>query len=497
MSYKLKNIAYKKKLNQSFTEALVVVEKQNFAAKFSTIFKRHLLIMINKRHAYIGGGTLVIGSFLANVLNYIFNAYLGRVLSFSDFALIGLISGFFSFSTIFFGSYTFTINYSSSFLIGKYGDSSVYPFWQYMQKKAIILALLFVSIWLLITPFLMRFFHTDNVFLFILFSIVILIGFSTSINQGILASKLLFSSLTIFALADPLVKLIITYGLVSSGFKEWAFAAMILSFFVAFLISWLLVINKVRKEATSITTSKTLHFPKKLFLLSIISGFSSVAYFTFDIFLAKHFLTSTQAGEYTLVSLVGKMVFFLGNLTAPFVTPLISRYEGAKKNSLHTLYYLITATILFTFIGFLLFGILSPFTIPLLYGKKALSIISYLLPFTFGMACYTISGVLVNYYLIRKVYSLTIITSLLVLLQIVLISFFHGSVQSIVDVMSVVLILNLLVAILLHIKVEQVKHFENFLTSSIAIFINKQLYDVDQFSFLYYRIQRILIRRHK
>lgn len=165
------------------------------------------------------------------------------------------------------------------------------------------------------------------------------------------------------------------------------------------------------------------------------------------------------------------MVFFMGNLTAPFVIPLISRSEGAKGNSLKTLYILAGATAVLAFIGFCLFGLLAPYTVPLLYGAKAASVISYVPYFAFGMMCYTVSSVLVSYYLVRKIYTFTFATALLVFLQIGLIDTFHQNVGEIATVMSFILCMHLFITLALHFNVNRVKTFE----SLAIVWLKKQI----------------------
>jgi O-antigen/teichoic acid export membrane protein len=449
-------------------EAIIETEVVSMPNSFSKLAKKRLFSLLNNKQIFLSGGALVIATFTANVLNYIFNAYLGRVLTFNQFALIGLIGGFYSFSTIFFGAYSTTVNYRSGFLIGKYGEGAGYNFWKHTRKLALYPSVIFAVLWLLSLPLLMNFFHTTNIFLFLLFGLVILIGFTSNVNQGFLFSKMMFGSLAIISLTDPIIRLAVTFSLVYFGFNDWTFSAIPFAVLGVFLAGFLLITKQVKNTITN-APSEVYAFPKKFFVISLLAAFSSAAYFTFDIILAKHFLSPAHAGEYALVSLVGKMIFFLGNLTSPFVIPLISRHEGAQKNSLHTLYILLGFTTLFVLVGFLLFGVFGYFTVPILYGEKAQVIVPYLVYYTFGMACYTVSNVIVSYYLARKNYLFTIVSALLILVQIGLILLFHDTVKSIVTVMTLVMLLNLVIAVTLHFGLKQImvaeKYTQNVYTS--------------------------------
>lgn len=450
----------KKHNKDMLANAIIASEEGPISLPFTKNINKRILSILHNKKVFISGGILVTATFLTNILNYIFNAFLGRVLSFNDFSLIGLMGGFYSFASLFFGAYSLTVNYRSSFLIGKYGDAAGYRFWKHVRKHVIYPSIILSVIWLLLIPFLMNFFHTNNIYLFIFFSFVLLVGFLNNVNIGFLSSKMMFGSLAILSLIDPIVKLTTTFFLVSIGLSIWTFSAIPLAIFVAFITGWFLLFKQVPSQKTTAPLTQVQSYSKKFLVVSLLTGFSTVAYFTFDIFLAKHFLSSTQAGEYVLVSLVGRMIFFLGNLPAPFITPFVSRYEGANKNSLHALYILIVSTAVLSFIGFILFGVFGYLTVPLLYGEKARIIVPYVLFFTFGMACYTVSSIFVNYYLVRRIYTFAITSALLVLIQVALLSIFHDSVKTIAIVMSVVLIINLIVSTALHLKAQFVEKFE-------------------------------------
>lgn len=458
------------KNRKGIVEAVIEAEKSETVFAFPGIYRKRLATMFASSKTYIGGMLLVGASAIANFLNFIFNAYLGRVLEFSDFALIGLIGGFLSFSSILFGAFSTTANFRSGFLIGKYGDNAGYAFWKYIRGKSIHFSFGITLLWLISTPLLMKYFNTDNVFVFIFFAAVLLVGLINAANRGFLSARFMFGSLAVVNFFEPIIKLVTAVVLVYFGLKIWTFSAIPLAIISTFIIGWLLITWQVKKGKSKTTEFEIKKFPKKFFIASIITGFSSIAFLTIDIILANHFLNRTEAGQYALLSLVGKMVYFLGGLTTPFIIPLISREEGANKNSLKTLYMLLASTSLLSIIGFVAFGTFGYLTIPLLYGQKALVIIPYLALFTGGMACYTVSKVLINYYLVKRVYTFTILTSLLVIVQVFLITSSHADFGTIARNMTLVWALHLLLTTSLHLGIRYVKIFENNILAFFGLF---------------------------
>ncbi|MBI2621968.1 MAG: glycosyltransferase, partial [Candidatus Levybacteria bacterium] len=462
-----------KKRKGSFAEAVIESEEQTAGFVFPWRLRESWAHVITNRSTYLGGFILVLSAVIANFMNFVFNAYLGRVLEFKDFALIGLTGSLLSLSTILFGALVTTTNFRGGFLIGKYNDSAAYSFWKFIRKRAIIISIIITATWLIASPLLNEFFNTGNIYLFLIFGIILFFGLANSIDRGFLSAKLMFRSLSALALFDPLAKLIVVAVLVYFGLKEWAFSAIPIAFLGTFLVAWFLIKKLSKEGAHKAPVAEIKSFPSKFFSASLLMGFSSIAFLTVDILLANYFLPNEEAGKYTLLSLVGKMVYFTGGLTTPFVTPLISRIEGANKNTTKTLYFLLFSTFALSLMGFVAFGIYGHITIPFLYGQKAHSIVPYLIIFTLGIAAYTVSRVLVKYYLVKRVFTFTVVTSLLAILQILLIAKYHSSFGQIAVVMSIVWGSHLILTTALHFGIKYVRAFENNFSDFLALFTTK------------------------
>ncbi len=436
------------------------------------------------KKTFIGGVALVSASIIANFLNFLYNAYLGRVLNFEDFALIGIFGGFLSFASVLFGAFSTTSNFKTGFLIGKYGNNAGYGFWKYIRSKAFLASFLISAIWILLTPFLMGYFHTNNPLLFILFGLILLVGLANGVDRGFLSSRLMFGSLAVINLFEPIIRMSMAIGLVYLGFKLWAFSAIPIGTICTFFLGWILIIKQIQSGEHDAPEHEVKKFSKKFFLASILTGASSVGFLTLDVLLAKHYLTSSDAGKYALLSLVGKMVYFLGGLISPFLVPLISRSEGAKKNSSQVLYLILFCTIILSLIGYLGFGLMGFITIPILYGKKALVIVPYLSLFTLGMMAYTISRVFVNYYLVKRSYTFTAANIFLAVLQISTISLFHKNLQAIAYGMVFVWFSNLVLISLLHFGICYVKKFEDKVSDFLELLISKPAQKDNKFKIL-------------
>lgn len=453
---------------------LIIGTESNQAGIWSPLpLGRKLVELINSnKKIYASGVSLIGAAIIANFLNFLFNAYLGRKVSLDNFALINLTGGFFALTTIISGAFGLTVNYRSGFLIGRFGDDRyAYKFWRYIRRKSLHLALAMTIIWFALSPILSSYFKTGEVFLFVLFGSMLLIRLAAASDQGFLAADFMFIFLAIVNLTEPLLKLAIAFFLVQLDLSHLAYSAIPLSVIGSFVLGWILIVRN-RKPAPEPTAhhGEIEYFPKKFFLVSLLTGLSTVMFLTLDILLAKHFLTATEAGQYALLSLAGKMVYFLGNLSAPFMMPLISRREGASKNSQKTFSLILLSTTVLATLGFVVFGLLGKYTVPVLWGPKALSITQYLTIFSFSMACFVIAKVFTTYYIAKKVYTFSFAALFSAIIQIVLISIYHSSIGSIVLAMAVTGTLNLILMVLLHLNLGWVKIFERNLTDFLGLF---------------------------
>ena len=93
---------------------------------------------------------------------------------------------------------------------------------------------------------------------------------------------------------------------------------------------------------------------------------------------AKHYLTAELAGQYALLMLAGKMVFFIGSFVTPFIIPLVSKNEGEGKDSHRILYNTSFITLALVAFATGAFGVFGSTTIPFLFGSRALVITPYI-----------------------------------------------------------------------------------------------------------------------
>lgn len=382
---------------------------------------------------FAAGGILVFATLIGNFFNFLYNAYLGRTLSPEQFGIIGLIGSFIYLVQIPSSGVGRTVTYKSAYLSGKF-ETPVKIFWARIRKHLVWISLTALLFWLISVPFLAPLFKMDDITPFLLFAPVWVFVLVGAVDNGFLTGNLKFAVLALTGIIEAVSKFAFTYLFVSLGLYSWIYAALPLSMALSFFIGWFVIV-KIKSKPIKKEVELSLNFPKKFFGASILAKLSSVAFLSLDVILAKVYLPPYEAGQYVLLSLTGKMIFFFGTLFAQFITPLVSREVGAGKNPKRIFNKLLMATIFSSFFAYLVLGIFGNITVPLLLGQKALGIVQFLPYYAAGMVFFAVAESIVSYHMVRQHYLFPIVSFLLAIFEIVGIGLFHTNLYGITGVM--------------------------------------------------------------
>ena len=425
--------------------------------------------LFTKGRAVIASGFLIAATFITGVSNLGFSVYLGRAIGFEDLAKVSLVTSFLFFAGVPQIALFNTLTNRLGFLSGKGDEKTAQGFLYLTSYRAIVVSILLAAFWLGATPFLMRYFNTNDFLPFLLFTPVWVFGTGFALMKGLLAGKIQLEKLGILLIFEAIAKFAATYLLISLGYSEFVYISIPLSIILSMLFAITVVYKQLKIPALNNLKDKELKFPFKFFSASSLSVLSPVAFLSLDVILANHYLPATEAGKYALVATIGKIIFFVGALSNQLVLPFVSRNEGANKDSEKLLTFVFLATFLITGTGFLFWGQFGHLTAPIFFGEKAQAIVSYLQPFTFAMMLFTLSQIFVSYYLAKKIYTFPIVSFLLVMAQYFLISLNHQSVEAIVMSMFVMGLLNISIMTTLHYLSNSVRFFESNLNDFFGL----------------------------
>lgn len=412
-------------------------------------------------YSYGTWGIYLLSIGFSSILNFIFNAYIGRILSFEDLALIGLINGLVALIAIVSGALSTTISYQTGYLTGRFNSSVARLFWRNARKNIFGMSAVLACIWLLLSPFMDMYFNTFSLIPWLFCAPVILVNLLSETDRGYLAGSLRFGSLGIVNISEPLLKLSIVSMLAYLGYPHLGYTAIPLSVTATFFLSWIAAQYANSKQKDSSGKNPSVSFPLKFLLLTFTTALSISFFITSDVLFAKHYLSNIEAGQYAFVTMIGKMIFFLGTFASAFTTPLVSRFEGQGKNSDRILYVTLLVTILLTGIGYLILGHFGWYFGLILFGDKVRVVVPYLPLVTGSLALFTISKVFTDYYLVKKRFIFTLAQIILGFVAVGLIVQRHDSIQDFVLTMSLIWTTHLILNIVLHLYSRDLVSFEN------------------------------------
>ncbi|HBC72798.1 MAG: Family 2 glycosyl transferase [Candidatus Amesbacteria bacterium GW2011_GWB1_47_19] len=382
------------------------------------------------------GLVLVTATIIANFINFVYNVFLGRVLSVADYGLIGFAAGLIYISQIPLGAVARTVSHRSAYLLGRHRLPTL-QFWLFTRSRALTISLLVTVAWIITIPGISYFFRLESVLPLLLITPLWPIAALLAVDSGFLSGNLRFISLSAVILAESVIKLLLTVFLVTAGWERYIYIAIPLATFGALLIAFIMVKRFSAKSVTYDLPRNFLTFPGKFFSSSALVSLSSLIFLSLDVILAKHYLSPEQAGYYTLLSLIGKIVFFAGTLFSQFVNPLVSHSEGAQQNPNRTFYRLLGATIFSSSIALIILGPLGRYTVPFILGSRAIPIIPYLTGYCLAMCSFAMAGAIVSYHQARKHYYFSLLSVFLAILLLAGITLYHRNIR---DFSTIILI---------------------------------------------------------
>jgi glycosyltransferase involved in cell wall biosynthesis/O-antigen/teichoic acid export membrane protein len=416
-------------------------------------------------------GSLVAAAMVANFFNFLFNAYLGRVTGFEEFGVISLIGSFLTIAQIPFSSYSRAVTQKSAYLLGKYETPAKY-YWKRLRSQCIWISLLITVVWILFIPFLTSYFKTSQIWPFVFLTPILTIGLAGAIDAGFLTGSMQFITVAVMTVAEVITKFLVTVLAVQLHAPNLIFASIPISAMVSFLIGWIWASRVKAKKVIVEHQRNTYKFPTQFFVSSILSKLATISFLSADVIMAKHYLSPKEAGQYAILSLCGKMVYFFGTLFYQFIVPYVSRDEGAGKNSEHIFRKILFVSVAVVGFAYVAFGVLGFLTAPILFGSKAQAIIGFLPGYGLAMACLAIAGAFVSFHQSRHVHIFAVISFFFSLVMIGFMTIFHRSIADFNMIITVSGVLYLVGIILLDRQYKRVITIGRNLRDMIGIFFD-------------------------
>jgi len=376
---------------------------------------------------FSGSAVMVFGSNMANFFAYLYHFVVGRLLAPAQYgevgailSLLGLLSVFVSFLGL------VIVKFVSS--AGEKELSSVLEWFYKIGFKSglVISAIIFLA-----TPLIAQFLRIEMLTI-VLIGPIFFVSTLGLIYRSFLQGLLRFKALITVMNSEMTLRLIFSVIFILLGFQ--VFGAVI-GYFLANLVSLFVLYSYIKK----FRLKNTKHFfdkHKDVFFYSIpifISSFFSYALISLDVIAVKHYFSPEEAGIYTVLSTLGRIIFFAVSPISAVMFPIIVKRKALKQE-----YKQIFRLSLFMSISIVVGAILVYATLPnlivgLLYGSgRYLEAYPLLVWEGIFIGFYTLASQVISYYLSLNITKVIVLVPIALIAQVIGIILFHDSLQNVI-----------------------------------------------------------------
>ncbi len=399
--------------------------------------------LLDLRKSLTGPLLFWIASMLANIFNWLYNLQAGRTLSKEEFGILTVFISFQYLLSVPANSLATTVTRFTAFYTAKGEREKHFYFFRQYWWLSWCLGLIFLGLLILFSSAINNFFGVSSPHLLSIFAITLIPLFLVSFEKGTLSGQMAFAWIGILYITESITKLGFLYFSKSLPFSQLELAVFSLPFSV--MMAWfisLLIARSFHPLPVKVEGSQTKEITDTYKFLgnSIFASIGAILIYNMDVLLVKHFFSSSEAGVYSTLSLLGKMLYFGAGSLIGLLVPLTARAQ-AQNSSGSKPFFILLSIVSFVGISIWLSYLLFPhFIVQTLLTGKGLVALPYLTRYSLGMLFLALSSCFVAYNLAKKNYLPARLVLFAALLQGILISLFHNSLGQVVNVVTATLL---------------------------------------------------------
>jgi O-antigen/teichoic acid export membrane protein len=386
----------------------------------------------------VGGASLV-----GSVFSYLLQFVLGRKLSVSDYGTFNALLSLSTLIGVFAGVFGTSLIKITSELYAKKDEKKLQAFFVKVLNFSLIVGLIFFIGIFTFRGFIPNYINVDDRFLIVLFWCSIGLSFLMPIPNSYLQGMQEFKKFAIFHVISLFNRFLFPTILVFLGFGlRGVFGAAPLAAVVSFFIGFLMLslnFRDVRKVDVSDDFNKIFSFGASVVLVN----FSMMALNNIDLIMVKRYFTDVEAGYYAGVMTLGKILLFGAGAVTVVMFPKITALYADGKRFMGRLKKLLMLLVFVLVTGVFCYQVFPDIITNLFFGNAFENSIKYLPLFSVFVAFYVLIQFLVMFFLAidKKVVGFLLLPG--VLIQYLLLNFFHESLWDVININIGVSILTL------------------------------------------------------
>lgn len=395
----------------------------------------NLLHRLKSEKLLAGSFVLIMASFVAALGNYLLQFIVGRKLGADLYGSFASLTSLFLILSVFSGTLQLMVVRIVSAYKASQQESRVLPLRAWLTKTFGLIGVVGSVLFLLLAKPISQWLNVADVNATRILAIVLLFYFVLSANRGIIHGLQQFGHLSANIVIEVLVKVAVTILAMSYGYAlSGAVSGIVAGILVAYILSFISTRNLKNAEQGLVQLrADHLRFATRMLFASL----SLTLLLSMDILFVNHYFQGKQAGWYSAVANLGRIIVFGTAAIAQVLLPLAS--ERFDRNENH--WPIMRKAILFTggagLLAILLYTAVPHFLIRLFYGDDFLAAVGLLGYMALVMTFYALINLFVTYFISIKEWSFLGILMLAVIAQISGIVYYHQSLMHVIVVLGV------------------------------------------------------------
>ena len=380
---------------------------------------------------------LMVSMTVVNAGNYVYNLIMGRWLGPSLFADLSLIVTLLLIVTFVTAPIQMTTARYSAIHTADGDMQALSAIRSFIWRIAAGLGLTLTALFVLFSPLLQKFFHTQSAYPFIIFGLAMPFSLLQGVERGILQGQTRFQILAVSYQVEMWTRLLVSIGLVALGMSvNGAVTGISLSFF----FTWLTARLSVRDVFGRVEITKAVRLELTAFAMPVlVSQLGQILINNSDVILVKRYYEAGQAGQYAALALIGRIVFFATWSVVTTMFPIVAQKQKMGEPHGHLL-WLSLGIVMAVSAPIVLLTIFVPeWIVRILFGAQYLGIAPLLWLYALSTSLYASANVVINYRLSLGRGQETRFAIAAGVAQVAGIILFHGSLAQVVYVQVVVM----------------------------------------------------------
>lgn len=370
---------------------------------------------------------MMVGSNLANIINYLYHPVMARLLGVASYgelasliSLLGLLS-----------MLPASMGLVAARLVAQTDSSARFDLIQKLNRIIGRISLVVCFLILIASPIISSFLKLTSIWSVIIVAALFWIFLRLMLTRSILQGLLKFKEMVFSLVLENGLKLIFGIGLVILGFS---LNGALFGFAAASFLTWLTFQRRNRSNVDNGLSKVKLGIFLKSLIPVLVQSISITALYSSDLLLVKHFFNSAEAGGYSALSVLSRIIFFGTSPVVAVMFPYISGRNQTKVNVKKIFLVSLALVAIIDFLVLMIFYTIPSQVINLSYGQSFLFLSQHLFLFGTFISFLAIANLLSVFFIATQNNKMTYLPLLASLAQIGGIYQFHSTLTEVLNV---------------------------------------------------------------